>query len=82
MNYSLELLFTLSIRKILVRLRAMRAPCIIERSQKKTNCIVIARAGGSGANNTEISLPPHCKLKILVFEYGMVFVVVDTFPNL
>ena len=82
MNFSLKILFTLTIRMILVRLRAMRAPCIIERSQKKTNCMVSARAEGSGANDTEISLPPHWKLKILVFEYGMFFLVVDTFPNL
>ena len=65
----LNFLFTLNIRKILVRLRTMRTPCIRERSHKKTNCIVSATAGGSGANNTEISLPPHWKLKLLVFEY-------------
>ena len=69
LELELELIFTLSMRKILVTLRAMRAPCIRERRQKKRNCMVIARAEGRGANNTEISLPLHWKLNNIAFEY-------------
>ena len=60
-NSCLELLFTLSIRKILVRLRAMKTPCIREKSQTKPNCMVIARGAGRGAKNIDVSLLPHCE---------------------
>ena len=67
-NSCLELLFTLSIRKILVRLRAMETPCIREKSQTKTNCMVIARGVGRGAQNIDISLLPHCENRISGYE--------------
>ena len=63
-NSCLELLFTLSIRKILVRLRAMKIPCIREKSQTKANCMVIARGVGRGAQNIDISLLPHCENRL------------------
>ena len=49
---------TLSIRNIRVRLRAMRAPFTSEKIQMKTNCAVIAKGVGRGANKNEINTPP------------------------
>ena len=49
---------TLSIRKIRVRLRAMRAPFTSEKIQMKTNCAVIAKGEGRGANKNEINTLP------------------------
>ena len=49
---------TLSIRKILVRLRAMRATFTSEKIQMKTNCVVIAKGEGRGANKNAINTLP------------------------
>ena len=49
---------TLSIRKIRVRLRAMRAPFTSEKIQMKTNCAVIAKGEGRGANKNAINTLP------------------------
>ena len=49
---------TLSIRKIRVRLMAMRAPFTSEKIQMKTNCAVIAKGEGRGANKNAINTLP------------------------
>ena len=53
--------FTLSIRKILVMLRAMKVACTRARSQKRRKCREIASEKGSGPNIAEINKPTHWK---------------------
>ena len=57
----LDLKLTLSIRKILVRLRAMRVPSTRNISQSRTKCVIIATGAGYSWTITKVNELPHWK---------------------
>ena len=61
----LEIEFTFSIRKILVRPRATRVPGTRYQNQRKTNWVTIARGAGNGVDSSKIKALPHWK-KVIV----------------